>query len=148
MQWVTSASLLFPWFPFRANTPVMMVKNTLPPPPNNAMVYKYGSENIHVCGALSLWVYFDSSFNKIQVIPFPTQYLLTLYALCFADATREALWRWTCWQEQEKTTLTVNKSITPRGSLNSQQWPSKLGGHMAWTGKGMTLLIILWYFLL
>lgn len=105
MWWTTSASLLFAWFPFRAKTPVMMVKNILlfPPLPIMSRYMKYGSENIHACGALPLWVYFDSTFNTIPVIPpFLTQHVLTLHALCFADATREALWRCTCRQEQEK----------------------------------------------
>lgn len=67
-----------------------MVKNTLPPPPpNNATVYKYGSENIHVCSALLLWVYFDSSFNKIQVIP-PFQHsMCSHYMHCVLQTLRE-----------------------------------------------------------
>lgn len=125
MQWVTSASLLFAWFPFRAIT-VGIVKNTLlvtSHPQILAQCEKYKSKNIHICSVLSQWVYLVSSFNKIQVIPcdstFATQHVLTLDALCFADATGEAWWRGACGWEREKTTFTVNKSITHRGSLNS-----------------------------
>lgn len=125
IQRVTSASLLFAWFPFRAKT-VGIVKNTLfvtSHPQILAQCEKYKSKNIHICSFLSQWVYLDSSFNKTQVIPcdstFATQHVLMLDALCFADATGEAWWRGACGWEQEKTTFTVNKSITHRGSLNS-----------------------------
>lgn len=125
MQWVTSASLLFAWFPFRAKT-VGIVKNTLlvnSHPQILAQCVKYESKNIHICSVLSQWACLDSSFNKIQVIPcdstFATQHVLRLDALCFADATGEAWWRGACGWERDKTTFTVNKSITHRGSLNS-----------------------------
>lgn len=80
MQWVTSASLLFAWFPFRDET-VGIVKNislVTSHPPILAQCVKYESENIHTCSVLSLWVYLDSSFNKIWVIPCDSTFAMIL----------------------------------------------------------------------
>lgn len=92
----------------------------------------------------------DSCFSKIQVLPcdptFATQHVLTLGAWCFADTTGEAWQRGARgWEERKPRLQSITAALTQDLST---QWPWKLQGHMAQTGKGIMLLVILLWLVL
>lgn len=152
MQWVPSASLLFAWFPFRAKA-VGIVKNTwlvTSHPPVLAGCAKHESQNPHTRRVLSQRAHLGSCFSKIQVLPcdptFATQHVLTLGAWCFADTTGEAWQRGARgWEERKPRLQSITAALTQDLST---QWPWKLQGHMAQTGKGILLLVILLWLVL